>query len=138
MSLQRRGIDGTETLLDHHLAAFDEWLRSQLSPWESLSGLSYFLTAFTLIDQVNVDPKGFDWEMFSILLENQWDAETLILVARVLTESAKPLNGTESRITYFRIVSKFLTDPKRAGHFLVNSWTYMKLTKQLLIILRNE
>ena len=137
MSIQRLSPNGTETLLDHHLAVFDEWLRSQLDPWVSCWALPDFLTAITLVDQLNVDAESFNWRTFSVILQHE-GAESLVPVAQDFTERVTLFNGTESQLAYPKIVSKFLMDPVRAGKFCVSCFEYVELAKQLLNILQDQ
>jgi hypothetical protein len=138
MFLQRPSPNHTETLLDYHSAVFDEWLRSQLRPWASIPVLPYFLAAVTLVDQLNVDPKGFNWRTFSVILSSEMAAGGLIPVAQALTEPIVLFDGTESQVAYPKIVSNFLTDPVRARRFYVGSVTYVNLAKQIMNILRDQ
>jgi hypothetical protein len=145
MSVQWLGTNGAETLLDHHKGAFDEWLRTQLPPWRSFDFLDlfYFLTAVTLVDQVNVDPDGFNnfnWSAFSAILGDKQASAGLIDIALSLTKPVRLFDGTGSQVAYSQVaypqlVSKFLTDRERAGIFCVQSWMYVELTRQLLKIL---
>lgn len=116
MFVQRLSPNGTETLLDHHLAAFDEWLRKRLSRRGLSSDLSHFLTAVTLLDQLNLHPEEFNWQTFSVLLETDPISGCLVSIARSLTEPVKLFDGTASQLAYSQIVSKFLTDQERAGY----------------------
>jgi hypothetical protein len=115
-----------ETLLDRHLATFDLWLQAQFM-YLSASSRSHFLAVITLLDQL--DPKQYDWECFSLLLEGQ-------------PSSAGPItffvlfNGTNSNIEHSRMMSKFLMDRNRAGSLWVNLQTYVNLATQLLNFLR--
>ena len=136
MFVQRLSPDGTETLLDRHSTAFDEWLREELLfRWGSFSEMSHFLTTVTLLDQLNVDPAGFDWQVLSVLVENKWITEGLISVAHTLSKPVRLFDGTKSQVAYLRVVSKFLMDRQRAGDFCVDSSAYTKLTMRLLDIL---
>ena len=127
---------GTETLLDHHLAAFDEWLREALLlHWGSPSEISLFFTAVTLLDQLNVDPERFNWKLLSLILETEWTTGILASVVLALSKPIKVFDGRESQVAYLQLVSKFLMDRERAGDFCVDSSMYVKLTMQLLDIL---
>ena len=45
----------------HHKGASGEWFRAQLLPWQLFAvELTYYLTAVTLVDQVNVDSEEFN------------------------------------------------------------------------------
>jgi len=139
--VQQLSPNGTETLLDHHLPAFDRWLQLKLQHWNYLSSslLLYCLTVITIVDQLNVDSEGFNWQAFFVPLVNKWVPiiRDLKFVVHGLTELFVGMEP--SQMACSRIVSKFLTNPGRAGDtYCVDSWAYMNLSKKLLQILRNQ
>jgi hypothetical protein len=117
-----------ETLLDRHLAAFDEWLQAEFM-YLSASSRSHYLAVVTLLDQL--DPKVCNWQWISLLLEGEssFFAEHLLQVL---------FDGTKSHIEFSQIVSKFLLDRNRAGSLWVNLQTYVNLGTQFLKILRDK
>ena len=135
LNLQRLSPDGTETLLDHHLATFDRWLRAQFMYFTASSRIHYYLAVVTLLDQL--DPKEYTsiWETFWVILQNTQDVmDDPLFICDPLDLFGK----TESQIEFSRIVSKFLMDRERAGVFWVNSQHYADLARYILVFLRDK
>jgi hypothetical protein len=128
--LQRLSPDSTETLLDHHLATFDGWLRAKFMYLSGSSRIHYYLTAVTLLDQL--DPKEYNWQQVSVILQGR--------LPNVFIRKLDDLfGGTEVNMEFCRIVSNFLMDRERAGFFFwVNSQKYAHLAMYLLEFLRDK
>ena len=118
-----------ETLLDHHLVAFDGWFHAYLMSLPGPLPLSalpqwhrHYLTAVTLLDQLDLEEH--DWQRLSVILLN-WSS---------LEYNRLPdlFSRTKVNIEFCRIVSKFLTDRERAGLFWVNSQKYADLAEWVL------
>ena len=122
--LQRLSPDGTETLLDHHLATFDGWLQKYLT---SSSPRSHFLAFATLWDQL--DPEEYDRTELEAILSHP-----LLFGASNMLSNL--VIGRKKEFT--RILSKFLMDRDRAGFFWVNPQTYVELVPIFLEILRDK
>ena len=125
--LQRLSPDGTETLVDHHSATFDAWLRElfmSLSP-SSLSHY-YYLAVVTLLDQLN--PKEYNWECVSVILRSRLPS----------TELLDLFDWIKADVEFSRILSKFLMDRERAGFLWVNPQRYVDLTRKILGFLRDK
>ena len=120
-------LDSTETLLDHHLATFDGWLQAQFMPLFSLSQ-SHYLAVVTLLDQL--DPKEYNWEQLSVILEGHslFSPKEFVFL----------FDGTKSNKEFSGLASKFLMDRDRAGSFWVNPQTYVNLAMPILKILHDE
>ena len=124
--LQRLSPNGTETLLDHHLATFDGWLQVHLMSLFPSSQSHYCLTVVTLLDQL--DPKEYNWTQHPVILQDLFVSDNLLdLVGRMKT-------NTE----FSQIVSKFLMDQERAGLFWVNAQKYADLARYLLEFLHDK
>ena len=117
-----------ETLLDHHLASFDAWLRAY---FVSFAGASWphYLAVMTLLDQLN--PKQFYWNQISAILQHQL-ASSRIHYLYIL------FGATELNIEFTRIVFKFLMDRDRARSLWINSHNYADLTTYILKILGDK
>jgi hypothetical protein len=87
----------------------------------SASSRSHYLAVVTLLDQL--DPKEYNWERLSVILEGH---PPCTYALRVL------FDGTKLSIEYSRIVSKFSMDRTRAGSLWVNSQTYANLARHIL------
>ena len=117
------------TLLDHHLASFDTWLRAYIVSSHAASRSYHFLTVFTLLDQLN--PEQFDWDQFSVILQNP-------LTSAYIRNLHILFDETKSNIEFTRIVSKFLTDRDRARSLWINSHNYADLATYILKILGDK
>jgi len=119
-----------ETLLDHHLATFDTWLHSWLTPSYAMSQPHYLFTVVTLLGQL--DPKIFNWKQVSVILQRQ-------LLGRFMPSHWYHLLGRSGlNMEFTLIVSKFLMDRNRAGSLWINSHNYANLATPILEILRDE
>jgi len=129
--LQRLSPDGTETLLDHHLAAFDGWLRAYFmsDSFASESSRSHcYLAVVTLLDQL--DPKEYNWQRVSVILQRPLPISPPMLDLL--------FGGTKANIEFSRIMSKFLVDRERSGLLWVNSQTCVGLAKYILDLLHDK
>jgi len=123
--LQRLSPDGTETLLDHHLATFDRWLRAYLM--SSSGGLHLLaLAVISLLDQL--DPEEYNPQGLSVILRS----------GLPLISPFYQLGEAQLNMEYARILSKFLMDRGRAGSLWVNPQMYVKLVTPFLKILRDK
>ena len=127
--LQRLSPDGTETLLDRHLAAFNGWLQAHFMPLSAPSQSHYYLTIVTLLDQL--DPKEYNWRLVSVILQGR-------LPSVLLRKLRDLFGGTTANKEFSWIVSKFLMDRERAGLLWVNSQKYADLARYILKFLRNK
>ena len=125
-NLQQLSPDGTETLLDRHLATFDGWLQVHFMSLFPSSRSRYCLTVVTLLDQL--DPKEYNWMQHPVILQDLFVSNNMLdLVGRM-----------KANIEFSQIVSKFLTDRERAGLFWVNSQKYADLARYLLEFLHDK
>ena len=115
-----------ETLLDHHLATFNEWLQAHFMPLLASSRSHYCFAVVTLLDQL--DPKEYNWERFSVILPDS----ASFFPYKLLFDAKK------SDIEFSRIVSNFLMDRDRAGSLWVNCQTYADLARHILEFLRDK
>ena len=95
----------------------------------SSSRICYYLTAVTLLDQL--DPKECNWHWLSEILQVEFP----------IIPSFKFLDlfgGAESQLEISRIVSTYLMDQKRAQWFWVNSQKYADLARYILEFLRDK
>jgi len=81
----------------------------------SSHALYYYLTVFTLLDQLN--PKQFYWRQLSVILQHQ-------LPFDFLDKLVDLLDGTKFNIEFIRIASKFFMNRDRAGSLWVNPRRY--------------
>ena len=117
-----------ETLLDRHLATFDRWLHAYLTSSTDFSRSHYYLTAVTLLDQLN--PKQFHWDQVSVILQHQ-----LPFIHHKLFDL---LDWRGLNMEFTQIVSKFLMDRDRAGSFSLDSYNYADLAAYILKILGDK
>ena len=118
-----------ETLLDHHLASFDAWLRAHFVFFDASSRLYHYLAVFALLDQLN--PGQFDWYQVSAILQHQLTSPYIHYLYDLFDR--RKLN-----IEFTRIVSKFLMDRDRAGSLWIDSHKYADLATYILKILRDK
>ena len=117
-----------ETLLDRHLATFDEWLRAE---FVSLSSQSqpHYLAVVTLLDQL--DPKEYTWQRLLTIIPHAVNLP-------FIPYRVGYLFGGTKYIEFSRIISKFLMNRERAGSFWVNSRTYANLARHILKVLHDK
>ena len=117
-----------ETLLDHHLASFDAWLRAYFVFLDAASWRHRYLAVLTLLDQLN--PEQFDWHQVSVILQYRlsFTLDNLYIL----------FDGTKLNIEFTRILSKFLMDRDRARSLWINSHKYADLATYILKILRDK
>ena len=118
-----------ETLLDHHLASFDAWLRAYLVFFDAPSQRYHYLAVLTLLDQLN--PEQFDWYQVSAILQHQLKPSHIHYLDGLF-------DGRKLNIEFTRIVSKFLMDRDRAGSLWINSHNYADLATYILEILGDK
>jgi len=114
--------DGTETLLDRHLVAFDGWLRAHLMSLSASPQIHHYLTVVTLLDQL--DLKEYNWQLLPVILPDPF-----VFVSGKLLNL---IDGTRTNIEFSQLLSKFLMDRKRARFFWIYSQTYADLAKHIL------
>jgi hypothetical protein len=116
-----------ETLLDRHLATFDEWLRTQFMYFSASPPPYHYLTVITLLDQL--DLKGYNSERVSSILQY-----------RLLPTDSQfdLLGGIRTDIEFSPILSTFLMDRERARSFWVNSQSYADLARYIVLELLRD
>ena len=117
-----------ETLLDHHLASFDAWLRAHFVSFDAPPPRHY-LAVLTLLDPLN--PKQFHWYQISAILQHQ-------LTAPYINYFYDLFDRRKLNIEFTRIVSKFLMDRDRAGSLWIDSYNYADLATYILKILGDK
>jgi hypothetical protein len=96
--------------------------------YSSASSRSHYVAVVTLLDQL--DPKEYNWERFSVILEGRRSLPSGEL--GVLFDMPK------SSIEFSGIVSKFSMDRTRAGSLWVNSQTFANLARRILEFLHDK
>ena len=87
-----------ETLLDHHLATFNEWLQAHFMPFYPGS---HFCAVVTLLDQL--DPEEYNWQQVWVILQGQSQTVFHIKLLHLF-------NQMKANVEFSRMVSKFLMD----------------------------
>jgi len=118
-----------ETLLDHHLAAFDRWLQACFMSLTGSSQPHDYLAVVTLLDQLNL--KQVDWHQISVILQRRLSFDILDKLLFLFGEM-----GFD--IEFIRIASKFLMDRDRAGSLWVDSHKYAGLATYISEILGDK
>ena len=118
-----------ETLLDHHLASFDAWLRAYFVFLDAASSRHRYLAVLTLLDELN--PEQFDWHQVSAVLQQQ-------LTSPPFHHLYNLFGVTELHIEFTPIVCKFLMDRDRAGSLWIDSHKYADLATYILEILGDK
>ena len=92
------------------------------------SSRSHYLAVVTLLDQL--DPKEFNWQLLSVILEGQsaFPPNTLFAV----------FDEMKSNIEFSQIVYNFLINQERAGSCWVNFQTYANLARHVLEFLDDK